>query len=406
MRRTLHRLNALTVSRLTEPGMYPDGGNLYLAISKAGVKSWIFRYRVASGERAHGLGPLHTVSLKQARERALACRQQRLDGIDPIEAKRAARTEAAVAAAKTATFRECAERYITAHRDDWSNPRHARQWSTTLETYVYPIIGEMPVRAVDLDLVVKILEPIWKAKTTTASRVRGRIESVLDWATVRGFRSGENPARWKGHLEELFSSGRRAAAHLAALDYRDISGFMVELRQQEGIAARALEFTILTAARTGSAIGAQWPEIDFGARTWTVPAERMKTRREHRYPFSEAATAILAALWETRSSQFIFPGVQAGRPISEGALRLVLRGMGRGDITTHGFRSTFRDWAAEVSNFPHEVCEMALTHTVASAVERAYRRGDLFEKRRQLAEAWARYCTKPGTAKVVSIGGR
>jgi len=279
MRRTLHRLNALTVSRLTEPGMYPDGGNLYLAISKAGVKSWIFRYRVASGERAHGLGPLHTVSLKQARERALACRQQRLDGIDPIEAKRAARTEAAVAAAKTATFRECAERYITAHRNDWSNLRHARQWSTTLETYVYPIIGEMPVRAVDLDLVVKILEPIWKAKTTTASRVRGRIESVLDWATVRGFRSGENPARWKGHLEELFSSGKRAAAHLAALDYRDISGFMVELRQQEGIAARALEFTILTAARTGSAIGAQWPEIDFGARTWTgAPIPVLRSR--------------------------------------------------------------------------------------------------------------------------------
>jgi integrase len=405
MRRTLHRLTARTVATITKPGLVADGGGLYLAISKAGVKSWIFRYRVASGERAHGLGPIHTVSLKQAREKALACRQQRLDGIDPIEAKRAARTAAAVAAAKTATFRECAERYITAHRDDWSNPRHARQWSTTLETYVYPIIGEMPVRAVDLDLVVKILEPIWKAKTTTASRVRGRIESVLDWATVRGFRSGENPARWKGHLEELFSSGKRAAAHLAALDYRDISGFMGELRQQEGIAARALEFAILTAARTSSAIGAQWSEVDFGARTWTVPAERMKTRREHRYPLSEAATAILAALWEARSSQFVFPGRQTGRPISEGALRIVLRGMGRSDITPHGFRSTFRDWASEVSNFPHEVCEMALAHTVASAVERAYRRGDLFEKRRQLAEAWARYCTKPG-GKVVSIGAR
>jgi integrase len=405
MRRTLHRLNALAVSRATKPGLYSDGGGLYLAVSKAGVKSWIFRYRVASGERAHGLGPLHTVSLKQARERALVCRQQRLDGIDPIEAKRAARTAAAVAAAKTATFRECAERYITAHRDDWSNPKHAKQWSTTLETYVHPVIGEMPVRAVELDSIIKVLDPIWKTKTTTASRVRGRIESVLDWATVRGFRSGENPARWKGHLEELFSSGKRATAHLAALDYREISAFMDELRQQEGIAARALEFAILTAARAGSVIEARWEEIDLKARTWTVPAERMKARREHRYPLSEAATAIPAELWKTRSSQFVFPGAQAGRPMNAGALLIVLRGMGRADIVPHGFRSTFRDWAAEVSNFPHEVCEMTLAHTVASAVERAYRRGDLFEKRRQLAESWARYC-KPGTAKVVSIGSR
>jgi integrase len=385
--------------------MYPDGGNLYLLVSKTGVKSWIFRYRVASGERAHGLGPLHTVSLKQARDKALVCRQQRLDGIDPIEAKRAARTAAIVAAAKTASFRECAERYITAHRDDWSNPKHAKQWSTTLETYVYPIIGDMPVRAVELDSIIKVLEPIWKIKTTTASRVRGRIESVLHWATVRGFRSGENPARWKGHLEELFSSAKPAAAHLAALDYREISAFMTELRQQEGIAARALEFAILTAARAGSVIAARWEEIDFKARTWTVPAERMKARREHRYPLSDAATAILAALWETRSSPYVFPGAQAARPMNAGALLIVLRGMGRSDIVPHGFRSSFRDWSAEVSNFPHEVCEMALAHTVASAVERAYRRGDLFEKRRQLAEAWARYCTKPG-GKVVALGTR
>jgi integrase len=405
MRRTLHRLNALTVSRLTKPGMHADGGGLYLAISKAGVRSWIFRYKAAGGERAHGLGPLHTVSLKQARDKALVCRQQRLDGIDPIDAKKAVRDAAAIAAAKSMSFRECADAYMTAHRTDWSNSKHVNQWSSSLETYVYPIIGSLPVQAVGLDLIVKVLEPIWTTKTTTAGRVRGRIESVLDWATVRGFRTGENPARWKGHLEELFSSGKRPVAHFAALDYRDCGAFMARLHQQEGIAARALEFAILTAARPGSVIRALWPEVDFKARIWTVPATRMKSRKEHRYPLSEAAAAILAALWETRSSQFIFPGTQAGRPINESALRLVLQGMGRDDITPHGFRSTFRDWAAEVSNFPHEVAEMALAHTIASAVERAYRRGDLFEKRRQLAEAWSRYCYSERGAKVVPLRG-
>ena len=405
MRRTLHRLNALAVSRLTEPGMYPDGGGLYLAISKTGVRSWIFRYRAASGERAHGLGPLHTVSLKQARDKALACRQQRLDGVDPIEAKKAARLTAKAASAKTMTFRQCAEAYITAHRDDWTNPRHAKQWSATLETYAFPVVGDLPVHIIGLDLITKILDPIWKEKTTTAARLRGRIEAVLDWATVRGFRSGENPARWKGYLETLFSQ-KTSTKHFSALPYSDIGTFMTELREVEGIGARALEFTILTAKRAGEVIGVRWSEIDFNARLWVIPAERTKTRREHRVPLSESALAILQRLWETRESTFVFPGVQSGQPINKGAMMLVLRRMGRDEITVHGFRSTFSDWCAEQTNTPSEVREMALAHAVSDKVEAAYRRGDLFEKRRQLAEAWARYCTKPGTAKVVSIGSR
>jgi integrase len=405
MRRTLHRLNALAVSRLTEPGMYADGGGLYLAISKTGVRSWIFRYRAASGERAHGLGPLHTVSLKQARDKALACRQQRVDGIDPIEAKRAARLAAKAASAKTMTFRQCAEAYITAHRDDWTNPRHAKHWTATLETYAFPVVGDLPVHIIGLDLIIKILDPIWKEKTTTAARLRGRIEAVLDWATVRGFRSGENPARWKGHLEQLFSR-KTSAKHFSALPYSDIGTFMTELREVEGIGARALEFTILTAKRAGEVIGVRWSEIDFNARLWVIPAERTKTRREHRVPLSESALAILQRLWETRESTFVFPGVQSGQPINKGAMMLVLRRMGRDEITVHGFRSTFSDWCAEQTNTPSEVREMALAHAVSDKVEAAYRRGDLFEKRRQLAEAWARYCTKPGTAKVVSIGSR
>jgi integrase len=382
--------------------MYADGGGLYLAISKAGVRSWIFRYRATNGERAHGLGPLHTVSLKQARDKALVCRQQRLDGIDPIEAKKAARL---AAAAKTMTFRQCAEAYITAHRDDWTNPRHAKHWSATLETYAFPVVGDLPAHIIGLDLIIKILDPIWKEKTTTAARLRGRIEAVLDWATVRGFRSGENPARWKGHLEQLFSR-KIAAKHFSALPYSDIGIFMAELRGVEGIGARALEFTILTVKRAGEVIGVRWSEIDLGARLWVIPAERTKTRREHRVPLSEPALAILQRLWETRESAFVFPGVQSGQPINKAAMLLVLRRMGRDEITVHGFRSTFSDWCAEQTNTPSEVREMALAHAVSDKVEAAYRRGDLFEKRRQLAEAWARYCTKPETAKVVALGAR
>jgi integrase len=405
MRRTIHKLGALAVSRLTKPGLYSDGGGLYLQVSRDGVRSWIFRFKTAAGrERYFGLGPLHTVSLKQARQRAVVCRQQRLDGIDPIEHRKAARNAAAVAAAKSMTFRQCAEAYIAAHQSDWSSAKHAKQWTSTLETYAYPIIGDLSAHSIGLDLIIKVLEPIWQAKATTASRLRGRIESVLDWATVRGFRSGENPARWKGHLETLFSK-KSASRHFAALPYPEIAPFMTELRAVAGVAARALELAILTVKRTDEVIGARWSEIDLEGRLWVIPAERMKTRREHRLPLSEPAVAILAQLWELRENDFVFPGIRPGQPIGDAAMRRILAQMGRGDLTAHGFRSTFTDWCTEQTNAATETREVALAHAVSNKVEAAYRRGDLFEKRRQLAEAWARYCYSEKDANVVALRG-
>jgi integrase len=268
---------------------------------------------------------------------------------------------------------------------------------------VFPVFGALSVQSVDVGLVMKALEPIWTAKPETATRVRGRIESIIDWATARGYRQGENPARWRGHLENLLPrlSKFHRIEHHAALPYPEIGAFIRELRRQEGIAARALEFAILTAARKGEVIGARWEEIDLGAKTWTIPGERMKAGKEHRVPLSEAALTIVRRMAEIRQGDFIFPGIRTGRPIGSTALFYLLRGIGRGDLTAHGFRSTFRDWAAESTAFPAEVAEMALAHTVGAAVERAYRRGDLFQKRRQMMDAWAKFCDVPVPTGVV-----
>jgi integrase len=393
--------------------MHADGGGLYLQVTKAGVPSWIFRWRPAGAarERYHGLGPLHTISLAEARAKALECRKIKLEGRDPIEERRARQQVSKLAVAKSLTFKECAERYISAHAAGWRNQKHAAQWPATLDAYAYPHFGSLPVQAVDVGLVLKAVEPIWQAKTETASRVRGRIESVLDWATARGYRQGENPARWRGHLENLLPSRSKVARveHHAALPYAEIAAFVAELRQQEGVSARALEFAILTAARTGEAIGSRWSEIDLTARLWTIPGARMKAGREHRVPLSDAAAAVLADLAAIRSGEYVFPGARTGRPLSNMALAMLLRRIGRGDLTVHGFRSTFSDWCAEQTNTPSEVREMALAHVVGDKVEAAYRRGDLFEKRRQLAEAWSRYCAAapPETDdNVVRIGRR
>jgi integrase len=269
--------------------------------------------------------------------------------------------------------------------------------------YVYPVFGELSVAAIDIGLVMKVIEPLWKAKTETGSRVRGRIESILDWARVRGFRSGENPARWRGHLDHLLParSKLRRVKHFAALPYAEIGGFMAALRQQTSMGARALEFTILAAARTGEIIGATWDEIDLAARTWTIPGSRMKGGKEHKVPLSAAATAVLKDMAAIRHSEFVFPGARGGRPLSAMAMAMSLRRMRRDDLTTHGFRSTFRDWASERTSFPREVAEMALAHAIPSAVEAAYRRGDLFEKRRRLMEAWADFCTNPPAGRKV-----
>jgi integrase len=414
MAREIGKLKALEVSRASKPGYYGDGGNLYLLVGPTGAKSWVFRYRVPapipdnpkrSRLREMGLGPTHALSLAEARERAREWRRERLDGIDPIEVRRGRRAQAQLEAAKAITFKECAEAYIKSHSAGWKNLKHAAQWPSTLETYVYPVFGSLPVQGIDVGLVMKALEPIWTTKPETASRVRGRIESVLDWATARGYRQGENPARWRGHLENLLPKKTkvRRVEHHAALPYADMPGFMAELRQQEGIGAKALEFAILTAARTGEVMGAKWSDIDFEARLWTVPAERMKAGREHRVPLSEPALAILEAMREVREGDFVFPGGKANRPLSNMAFLMLLRRMGRGDLTAHGFRSTFSDWCSERTNFPAEVREMALAHTVSDKVEAAYRRGDLFEKRRQVMEAWAKFATAAPGGNVVPI---
>jgi integrase len=317
----------------------------------------------------------------------------RLDGIDPIEARRAKHGQRKLEAAKGMTFDACAAAYLDAHSDSWRNAKHRDQWRNTLSSYASPVFGSLPVQSVDVSLMMKALEPIWKTKSETASRVRGRIEAVLDWATVRGYRTGDNPARWRGHLDKLLPARAKIqkVQHHPALPYDELADFMTTLQGEDGMAPRALEFLILTAARTGEIIGTRWDEVDLEEKIWTVPGERMKAGREHRVPLSRAALLVLNQMHEIRERDFVFPGGKKGKPLSNMAMLAVLHRMGRDDITAHGFRSTFRDWAAERTNFPREVVEMALAHTIENKVEAAYRRGDLFEKRRQLMEAWARF---------------
>jgi integrase len=394
MARQLNKLNALAVSRAKKRGYLSDGGGLYLQVGPNGSKSWVFRFRDGARLKEMGLGSTHTLTLAEAREAALVCRKQRLAGLDPITARHQARAAAQLEAAKTLTFEQCAEAFIEGHRASWQNAKHAAQWGSTLKTYAYPVFGSLPVAAIDTPLVLRALEPIWKTKTETASRLRQRIEAILDWARVRGYREGENPARLKGHLDHTLPARAKVAkvVHHAALPYDEIGPFMMKLRDQPGISAMALEFAILTAARTGEVLRATWDEFDLGGKMWTVPAARMKAGKEHRVPLSDPAADILQKLEAMKSGPFVFPGGKAGKPLSSMAMLMTLRRMERGDLTAHGFRSTFRDWAAEQTNFPGEVAEMALAHSVSDAVEAAYRRGDLFEKRRKLMEAWASFC--------------
>jgi integrase len=377
--------------------MYADGGGLYLRVTTDGTKNWVYRYMLAGRPRWMGLGPLALYGLQEARGKALDARRMRHEGTDPIDARRADRMRAQLDAAKAITFKACAESYINAHRAGWRNGKHAAQWEGTLATYAEPIIGALPVQSIDTALVMKVIEPLWTTKPETASRLRGRIEAILDWAKVRTYREGENPARWKGHLDHLLPAPTkvRQVQHYSAMAYAELPSFVSELRVQTAVAARALEFAILTAARTGEIIGARWSEIDLLDKTWTVPASRMKAGKEHRVPLSARALAILEEMQthHTRDDDFVFPGGKAGKPLSNMALLMLLRRVGRDDLTAHGFRSTFRDWAAERTNFPSEVAEMALAHAISSKVEAAYRRGDMFEKRRRLMQQWATFCT-------------
>jgi integrase len=423
MARSIHKLSAVRIQKLTKPGYYGDGGNLYFRVTDRGTKSWIFRFavRAASSDarrpptRDMGLGPYPDVGLSQARELAALYREQLRRGVDPIDARRIERTNKqralALASAKTMTFEQCAEAYIAEHSRGWSNVKHQQQWKTTLKTYAYPVFGSVAVQDVDTALVISAIQPLWSSKAETASRLRGRIERVLDWAAVSGHRSGENPARWRGHLAMKLPAKNKVqkVKHHPALPYEKLGSFMIDLRAQEGMAARALELLILTVTRTSEALGAQWKEFDLRARVWTVPAERMKARKEHRVPLSDAAIAVLETMQEVRQGDFVFAGSRSGRPLSDRALLMLLRRMGYDAVTSHGFRSTFRDWAADTTNYPNHVVEMALAHTIRNPVEAAYRRGDLFEKRRKLMDSWAAFCAKAlaGVAgKVIAISQR
>ncbi|WP_298372293.1 integrase arm-type DNA-binding domain-containing protein [uncultured Bradyrhizobium sp.] len=391
-------LTALKIRQNLKPGMYADGLGLYLKVRAGNSKSWIFRYRTGGKLRDMGLGPFHTVSLAEAREKAEACRAMRLKGLDPLNERHKEQQARTAEAAEAITFEKCAEAYITAHKAGWKNGKHADQWTTTLQTYVYPIFKDTPVAAIDDALVLKVLQPIWEEKTETASRIRGRIERILDLARVMKYRTGDNPARWRGHLDHLLPKRSRVATvnHHAALPIDETPGFIQTLQREETVVARALEFCILNATRTNETMGMRWSEYDEKARLWTAPGARMKAGRDHRIPLAPRSLSILAEMQDIRSGDFVFPGGVQERPLSSMAFLMLLRRLGRNDITAHGFRSTFRDWAAERTDFPNEVVEMALAHTISNKVEAAYRRGDLFDKRRQLAEAWAAFCA--GTA--------
>jgi integrase len=415
--RSGQKLSPMLVRKLKEPGVYADGRNLYLHVGEAAAtaedplaaKSWLFRYMRQRRAREMGLGPLHTVSLAKAREWAQDARLQLLSGIDPLEAKKAKRAGEALEAAKSVTFSACAAKYIAANRAGWRNAKHALQWDTTLATYAYPVIGELSVGAIATGHVTKVLEPIWATRSETASRVRGRIEAVLEYAKVHGWRDGENPARWKGHLENVLPkrSKMRAVEHHAALPWQEIGDFMAELTKQEGVAALALRFTILTAARTGEVVGARWSEIDLPAALWVVPGARMKAGREHRVPLCESARAVLRAAARLRErdapDSLVFPGGKAGRRLNNMANPRILARMNRDDLTAHGFRSTFRDWAAETGQSA-DIAEAALAHTLGSKVVQAYQRGDLLERRRRLMAAWDAFCGRPaGVGDVVEL---
>jgi integrase len=419
MAREINRLSARRVTIEKRPGRHPDGAGLYLSISTNGGRRWVFIFKRGGKSREMGLGSASTVKLAVARSLADDARAMLAKGLDPITERNAKNR----AAANALTFRECAALYISANRAGWRNDKHAKQWEATLKRYVYSVandsqmlIGDMPVGSVGVSEVTKILNPIWSTKTETASRVRGRIETVLDWAKANEYRTGENPARWRGHLDKVLParSKVRRVRHHPALPYGQVPAFMVDLRNRTGMGALALEFAILTAARTGAVIGATLSEFDLTGKIWSVPPERAGTKidgedpKPRRVPLSPRALDIVKSMFELHGtaanpSTPIFPGGADGDGLSNGALLAVLDRMGRGDITPHGFRSSFKDWCAEATNYPGEVSEAALWHAVADKVEAAYRRGDLFKKRTALMSAWANYCEAQRGSSVVPI---
>ncbi len=394
MGREVNKLSVLRIKALKKPGRYSDGDGLYFYVSKAGNRSWVFRYRdrVTGRLRDKGLGPVRDVSLERAREAAHTARAELRAGVDPIDTRHAQRNEARRERAQRVTFGKCAERYIDAHRAAWRNSKHVLQWTATLDTYAASLTS-LPVGAVDTTAVLEVLEPIWAIKTETATRVRQRIEAILDWATARKYRHGENPARWRGHLDSLLPTPNklRKVKPRAALPYADLPKFFAELREQNGVAPIALQLLILTATRPGEVVGARWAEIDLNCATWIIPGERMKAGKDHRVPLSDQVLKLLDSI--PPNGEFVFPGVREGCSLTTAAPLKVLKGLRHG-LTSHGFRSTFRDWAADMTSYPREVAEEALAHGLKDKTEAAYRRSDLLAKRARLMADWGKYCSE------------
>lgn len=405
------KLNPKQVDNLTEPGTYEDGDGLRLVVKATGRKSWVLRFQLNGKRREMGLGSFPDLNLKKARLASSALRSQLLNGIDPLTARNAEREALRVTqlaeVAKTITFDDLSADYIAAHRTGWKNVKHAQQWENTLKAYASPVIGKLSASDITTAHILEVLnkKDFWAKKPETASRVRNRIELVLDAAKAKGLREGENPARWRGHLDKLLPRRDKVQAvkHHTALPYHELPAFMALLADAEDMTAKAMQMTILTACRTSEVLNATWDEINMSASTWTIPAVRMKARKEHRVPLTDAAITLLESIPRVESNPYIFAGMRQGRPLSNMAMLMGLRRMERTDLTMHGFRSTFRDWAGECTPHPRDVCEQALAHSLGNAVEAAYRRGDLFEKRRALMTDWAAYCTSKPANNVISI---
>jgi len=395
-------LSALEVKRLVDPGRWPVGAvpGLYLWVRETGTRNWVLRLMVKGRRADIGLGGYPAVTLADALKRAREIREDVSKGLDPLAMKKAAKAE-------TMTFQKAAEEYIKLHRSSWKNSKHAQQWENTLATYVYPTIGAIPVREVETRHVLEIIKPHWTTKNETMVRVRNRIELVLSWAMASGHRErGLNPAAWRGHLDHALPAPSKVNGrkHHAAMPWQELPSFMQKLAQVDGFSARCLEFTILTACRSGETRGATWDEFDLEDKVWNIPAKRMKAGRPHRVPLSDQALDLLLALPRIEGEPLVFIGAREGSPLSDMSLTMLLRRHAPG-VTAHGFRSTFRDWAAETTKHPSEVCEMALAHAVGDETEAAYRRGDLLEKRRELMKDWARFAYMPvkPKGKVVPI---
>jgi integrase len=406
--RRFQRLTTLSITRAKTPGYIHDGGGLYLQVAPAGSKSWIFRFSLGGKRREMGLGPYPGVSLAAARQLAAGAHSLVRAGKDPIAARDAERARKRLEDARAITFDQAAEQFIAANEPGWRNDKHRGQWRTSLAAFASPIIGKMSVADVGVTEVMRVLEPLWREKTETGSRVRGRIERVLDWAKVRGYRTGENPAQWRGHLDNLLPARRKVqkVKHHAAVAIDDLPAVYAKLAQLDSMTALALRFAILTAARAGEVTGARWSEFNIEAKVWTVPSDRIKAGRTHRVPLSQDAMEILAWVRPMATAALVFPGWVAGRPLSLTSMLKVLKLAGGGDATVHGFRSTFRDWASEHTNYPRDVAEMALAHSIGDRVEAAYRRGDLFERRKLMMEDWATFVRTIPSTKVVPISSR